>query len=241
MNFARLSFGGRLTVTLLLINVLLGLVFGQIAVRYALSEKDGEPGISLGDVRLFFQGDPTRCRLQTMLTGKMHDKLTSVEDRQTIDDWIADGAPRETYDTAIAPIFAARCVKCHGPGGEKATSPLTAFDDVSRHVTSSDTGVSYEGLADVSWLNLIVLTCFTTLVAGLFSFTRFSGAWKEWLMAVAYAAVFVHILSWWSAKQSDMYLHVIIATAVVFAVSIAAMALLTLADLWTTVQEEEQG
>jgi len=240
MNLSRLSFGGKLAITLVVINVLFGLLFAQIAVRYAVSSKDGEPGISMADIRLFFQGDPTRCRLQTMTNGPMRNKFASFEEKEALDDWIADGAPRETYDSAIAPILQARCVKCHGPGGEKANSPLTTFDQVSRFVESSDTGAGYEDLASVSYRNIILMTCLTALAVGLFYLTRFRGAWKEVLMIVSFAAILCNIISWWSAKQSNLFLHIIVATGVLLAVSIVVMAVMTLVDVWILPERSDE-
>jgi len=232
MELNRLALGGKLAVTLLLINILLGLVLAHIEVRYALGGKDGEPGITMTDIRLYFQGDPTHCQLETMMHGRMGKYFGSPDEREAMDDWIADGAPREAYDSTVAPILEARCVKCHGPGGEKVSSPLTTYEEVCRFVESSDTGVSYESLAAASYSQLVLMTLLAALAAGLFYLTRFTGRWKEVLMIVPFAAVFLNVLSWWSVKQSAPFLHIIVASSLFLAISIIVMVLLTLVDIW---------
>jgi len=241
MKLSRLAGGGKLAVTLLLINVLLGLLFAQVQIRYSLADKDGEAGLSMTDLRLYFQGDPTQCRLQEMMYGKMQDKFASADEREEVNDWIADGAPSETYDSDIASIFNERCVSCHGPGGEKASSPLTTYEEVSRFVGSFDTGVSYEHLASVSYIHLVAMVCIAALVGGLFYLTRFTGPWKEILIIVPLIAVFCNILSWWSAKQPGPFLHLMAASVIVYGAAIIAMALLTLVDLWVLLPPSEES
>jgi len=240
MELSRLASGGKLAVTFLLISILLGLIFAQIGVRYTLANRDGEPGITIADVRLYFQGDPTRCRLETMINGRMRDKFASPDEKQAVEDWIADGAPREDYDSTVAPIFQTRCIRCHGPAGEKATSPLTTFEEVSRFIESSDTGISYETLASISFFHLVAMICLAALAAGLFYITRFKGGWKEVLIVVPFVAAAINVLSWWSAKQSDASLHIIAAGTILYAASIAIMVFLTLVDLWILSEQEQQ-
>jgi len=238
MELHRLERGYKLAITLFLINVVLGVIYAQVQVRYAVSGRDGEPGISLKDVRLYFQGDPTSNRLQTQINGSMHDKFASSEEKIALDDWIAAGAPREEYDATIAPILEERCIGCHGPGGEKSQSPLTTYEEVSRYTEFSDTGVSYEYLAQISYLHLVALTCLAALVAALFHVTRFRGSWKPAVMALPFLAIACHVLSWWSAKQSVFYVHLIVASGVLFGGLILLMVALLLAELWILPAED---
>ena len=237
MNLSRLSFGEKLAVTFILINVLLGLLFGVIEIRHAIGSKDGEPGISMADIKLYFQGDPTRCQLQTQIHGSMHNRFASHDEVQAIDEWIAGGATSEGYAGAVEQVFAQRCVSCHGPGGERAVSPLTAYEEVSRFVQSMDTGVSYDHLAAISYQHIMLMTCLTALVVGLFYLTRYTGAWKQVLMAAPFAAIFCDVLSWWSAKQSDMFLHIIGASILVLGISLIVMPLLILIEVWVLPQD----
>jgi hypothetical protein len=238
MELHRLERGYKLAITLFLINILLGLIYAHVQVRYAVEAKDGEPGISLTDLRLFFQGDPTSNRLQTQINGSMHGKFASPEEKIELDDWIAAGAPRDVYDSTIAPILEARCISCHGPGGAKSQSPLTNYDEVGRYTQFSDTGVSYEYLAQISYLHLAVLACFTALVAALCYMTRYRGTWKQVIVVLPFIAAACNVLSWWSAKQSIFFIHLIVASGIAFAGLILLMVALILFDLWILPPED---
>lgn len=39
-------------------------------------------------------------------------------------------SPAPAYQADVAPLLAAHCVKCHGPGGQQASYPLTTWDEV---------------------------------------------------------------------------------------------------------------
>ena len=237
MTLSQLPFGYKLAITLFLINVLLGLLFAEIEIRYVVEMKDAEAGISFNDFRIYFQGNPTVCRLQTALAGSSHSNYASADEIQTVADWIADGEPRATYDSDIAPLFASRCISCHGPGGERADSPLTNYDQVTSYTSFFDTGVSYETLATNSFLYLIALTCFTGLLAAVFYQTRFRGIWKPTVLVVSFFMIFINVLSWWSAKQSVPFIHIVLASGLIFGVLIIVMTLMTLADLWILPEE----
>jgi len=239
MALNRLVLGYKLAITLFVINVLLGLLFAQIEVRYQLEMKDGEPGISFTDFRLFFQGDPTQNRLQAMIEGPMRNKFANSAEVQTIHDWIADGTLQADYESDVAPILAARCVACHGPGGEQAQAPLTTYDQVTRYTMVYDTGISYDSLAKNSYLHLVAMTCFTGLLSALFYLTHYRGAWKQVVMALAFFMIFINVLSWWSAKQSLFFIHIVMASGLIFAAMIVVMAVMTLLDVWLLAEEHE--
>ncbi|MBE3556023.1 MAG: hypothetical protein IMW91_02905 [Firmicutes bacterium] len=46
-------------------------------------------------------------------------------------------APKVHYEQ-VAPIFAQRCMMCHGPNGIEAQAPLTSYEEVLRFVSPGD-------------------------------------------------------------------------------------------------------
>ncbi len=235
---SRLSLSYRLAVTLLLVNLVLALLFVHVKVRYAVATKDGAPGLSMDDLRLYFRGDPTVCRLQFMIRGPMHGRFGAAEEMETIVDWIAQGATREDYENEVAPILAQRCIGCHGPDGEQSNWPLTSFEHVVRYTQLLDTGLTYEALADSSYPHLASLTFMAALTGLVFYATRWHGRWKGVIMALPLFCAVTNVLSWWSAKQSDFFAWLVYMTGLLYGLAMIAMILLTLIDLWVLGEEK---
>jgi len=240
MKLAKLALGYKVAVTLFLVNVLLAFFFAYTHLRYTVQYRDGEAGISFTDLRIFFSGDPTNCRLETMIAGPMRAKFASPDERETVEQWIADGAPEQSYPD-VEPIFKARCIRCHGPGGEKSEAPLTSFDEVTSFTQTADTGIEYPHLAQLSLISMAVMTALSALVVWLFYLSRFRGAWKEIVALLTFAAIFCNVLSWWSAKQSAAFIHIIVGSGVLLAALILLMAVLVFLDLWILPEEREEG
>ncbi|MCX8038112.1 MAG: hypothetical protein N3D11_13870 [Candidatus Sumerlaeia bacterium] len=237
---SHLSLTYRLAVTLLLLNLVLGLLFLHVKVSHAVRGNDESPGISMEDLRMHFQGDPTVNRLQFMMRGPMHDKFATADEYETIVDWIAQGATREDYESDVAPILAQRCVSCHGPDGERSDSPLTSYEQVLRYAQTTDTGISYDALADASHLYLVSLSCMATLMGLVFYTTRWHGRWKGVLIALPLFCASANVLSWWSAKQSDFFTWLVYMTGLVYGLTMLAMILLTVIDLWVLAEERPE-
>jgi hypothetical protein len=191
------------------------------------------------DLRYFFSGDPSQSVLQVMINGPMHQNLAGNDEKEIVEAWILEGAPSEAYEETVAAIFEARCIRCHGPGGEKADSPLTTYEEVQRYATATDTGVEYAQLARISERSIFVMTCLTALLCALFYLTRYRGGWKQVLIILPFAAMLVNVLSWWSAKQSPVFLHVIVASALVAALSAVLIVVMTFVDVWILPESEE--
>ncbi len=235
---SHLSLSYRLAVTLLLVNLALGLLFLHVKVRETIAVKDESPGLSMDDLRLHFQGDPTVNRLQFMMRGRMHDKFASPDEMDVILEWIAQGATREGYESDVAPILAQQCISCHGPEGEQSRCPLTSYEQVVRYTQMLDTGISYETLADASPLYLVGLATMAALMGLVFYATRWRGRWKGVLIALPLFCAAANVLSWWSAKQSDFFTWLVYMTGLVYGLVVIAMILITLIDLWILAEEK---
>jgi hypothetical protein len=239
MQISRLPFGHKLAITLLLINVVLGLVFACVQMNAAIGLKDGEPGMSMSDVRFYFLGDPDRSVFEAVLQRPTHWRYATAAEHQAIQEWVADGATTAVYEARIAPIMEARCLRCHSDEGERPESPLAIYEEVMAYTEVADPVEDYEQLAAISYVNLVLLTCLAAVVAGVFFLTRFRGGWKQVITLLPFAAVFGNILSWWSAKQSAFFVDVAVASSFVFGAFILLMVLLTLLDLWILPAREE--
>jgi hypothetical protein len=240
MQISRLPFGHKLAMTLLLINVVLGLVFACVQMNGAIGMKDDVPGMSMADVRFFFQGDPDRSILEAVLQRPTHWRYATAAEHQAIQEWVEDGATTAVYEARIASIMEERCVRCHSEEGERAETPLIEYEDVLLHTELADPGVDYDRLASISYVNSVLLTCLSAVVAGLFFLTRFRGGWKQAITLLPFAAIFGNILSWWSAKQSAVFVHLAVASSFVFGAFILLMVVLTLLDLWILPTKKEE-
>jgi hypothetical protein len=239
MNLSRLAFGYKLAITFFLANVLLGLVFTQMQLRQTLGPVDGEPNLSLTDVRYYFQGSPSGNLLLRSLDSPTHQGMLAVREAATLRAWVADGVSSDTYQATVAPIIEARCVSCHSPEGEQADSPLTLYEDVKEYAESEDTGLSEARLAAISYENMFLLTVLTALVTALFYWTRFTGVWKPTLAFLPLCAVLLSVVSWWSAKQSLLFTHLAAASGVALGALIALLAIIVLVDMWLLPEHRE--
>lgn len=241
MSLSRLSLGYKLAVTLVLINLLLGLLFAHVQLRNTIQNKDGEEGLSVVDVRYFFSGDPTKRILQASMNNPTHWSLTTAAEKEAIDDWIAAGAPSATYETQVAPILDGKCVRCHQAGGQRSVSPLGAYDEVRPYTELADTGVDYLRLAQLSLIGILAMVFAAVIVVGLFYATRFRGGWKDLFAFLPFVAILGNVLSWWSAKQSTTWVHIIIGSALVYGILVVVMVAVVLADTWILPAEERRG
>jgi hypothetical protein len=239
MNLSRLAFGYKLAITFFLANVLLGLVFTQMQLRQAIGPVDGDPTLSLTDVRYYFQGSPTGNLFVRTLDSPSHQGLLTLREEESLRAWVADGASSETYEATVAPIIEARCASCHSLEGEQADSPLTLYEDVKAYTEREDTGLSEARLVNLSYENMFLLTVLTALLTALFYLTRFQGVWKPILAFLPLCTVLLSVISWWSAKQSLLFTHVAAASGIALGALIALLAVIVLVDMWLLPEHRE--
>lgn len=232
MNLGRLSLGYKLTITLFVISTLIALLFEQVNMKYAIENRDGEPGVSLFDVRNFFYGDRSQSVLEIALESSSHQSYLTLDEREMLASWIESGAAREGYTASAGAIFDERCIRCHTTGGRRADSPLTSFEEVQRWIVARDSGVPYPRLARMSREYVLSTTCLLALLCGLFYLTRYERAWKQILIVAPLAAMLINVLSWWSAKQSETFVHTIVGSTIVGAASVILISLMILIDVW---------
>ena len=240
MSLSRLSLGFKIAVTLLLCNIPVGVFFAHIQIRDTMQGKDGEEGLSIVDVRYFFAGDPEKRVLQMAITDRTHWTFTTAVEKDLLEEWIADDAPADGYTSPVAAILDAKCVRCHSSGGERASSPLTTYEEVRPYTNLADTGVSYTDLARLSLFGILAMTVAGVIVLVPFLRTRGGGFWKDLLAFLPFLAILGNVLSWWSVKQSAAWVQVIVGSALIYGVLLAVMIAVVLCDMWLLPEEERR-
>lgn len=77
-------------------------------------------------------------RAATTVTSVVVLALLGCEPEPTCSAQVVDACPEQvpSYAQTVQPVLERSCVSCHGPGGEKASVPLTSWELVHRRASS---------------------------------------------------------------------------------------------------------
>ncbi len=178
--------------------------FGYIAAvtntYFTMHLADGDPAMTVNDIRIHFHGDPSKTLLATKLHGSMRPNLKDDTQLRTIMNWIAGGADRGGFEP-VRQILQAQCVRCHNAGFFR---PLETFEDVAKTATV-DTGMTWERLARLSHEHLfgIGLLCFA--LGLLVAWTSIKFKYKVGIIALGFLSTLLDTGSWWLTRINPAY------------------------------------
>ena len=220
----------RVLYTMVLIILGLGYLFAMIQIYEVHAGRDGEPGLSVEDIRIAYNGSPADTRLEAAIKGPMSSMLPD-EDKDTIMVWIGEGANQDTYQTSIKPIISTRCIACHS--GENPHIPsLQSYADV-KALGEKDTGVSIGTLVRVSHIHLFGLTFIFAFLGLIFSHSYVRRNYvKSIAIAVPFVAIILDIASWWLTKVSTPFAYVVFVGGALMGISFLYQWLISFYQLW---------
>jgi hypothetical protein len=149
-RLAQLSFAGKLTVTLFLLIVGPGYLFGTANILLKHQNADGEPGLTVDDLRATFHGltktfKPEDKRIvnsamlkQVLPGGEMREYLDKGGEPavRTLTKWLENAALKEEFtkpglveagDPTPQQVIQAQCIECHNAdGGDMEEIPYAA-------------------------------------------------------------------------------------------------------------------
>ena len=95
--------------SMFLITIGLGYLFALGHTYFSHEGRDGEPGLSVKDVKIAYYGEHQQTRLGAALNGSMGSNLEFPEHKQVIFDWIEEGTNEAVFWDKIDPILSESC------------------------------------------------------------------------------------------------------------------------------------
>jgi hypothetical protein len=229
-HFQELPVSMRTLFTGALLVVGLGYLFAALYVFAAHSGADGQPGLSVEDIKITYSGSAEITSLEKALRGAMSGMLPRAE-LESVVEWIHDGANKRDFEARIDGIFEANCLSCHD-GSNPHLSNLDGYDNVQL-VVAQDTGTDLYTLVRVSHIHLFGLTFIFFIMGFIFSHAYMRPVWlKLTIIAVPFAGVIADVLGWYVTKIFAPFAWVVLIAGVFNGLSFAVMWMVSMYQMW---------
>ncbi|UCH73481.1 MAG: hypothetical protein JSU82_14210 [Rhodospirillales bacterium] len=223
-----LSMRTRYTGTLLVLGI--GYLFARIHIYNSHAGRDGEPGLSVEDIRIAYSGSKEATKLEAAMMGPMSGMLPTNE-RGDIVGWIRRGLDEREYEDRIKPIFDRRCTACHD-GSNPHIPDLNGYHEVSESA-EIDTGMDIFTLVRVSHIHLFGLTFIFFIMGMIFSHAYLRPVWfKSLVIIVPFAAITIDIASWYLTKLHPAFALVVIGSGGLMGMSFAIQWVVSMYQIW---------
>jgi hypothetical protein len=224
----------KLVVSLTLMAVGLGYTIAMVNLYLTYSLTDGEPGLTVGDLRRAFYGNRDNTKLAAKIHGgSMEQFLPKTGDKEKILSWIQDGAEQSGYEAVVRPILAQNCVRCHNPNGLQRFAPLTSYEEVMT-VTQIDRGEPVSLWARVAHTHIQSIGLVFFVLGTVFSFTSVFGRWTAVLVVVPFGALVVDFGARFLARYYPGAVYLMLVSGGVLGAMFAVMILAPLYEMWLT-------
>ena len=216
--------------TMMLVVLGMGYIFALIQVHEVHSGRDGNPGLSVEDLRIAYNGSQADSRLEVAVKGPMA-RMISEEQRTAMIAWVRDGASKQGYVDEIEPIIKARCLACHN-GSNPHVAKLTDYASV-KELANLDTGVSIGTLVRVSHIHLMGLTFVFGFTGIIFSHAYVKRRYlKSVIIIIPFLAILTDIAAWWLTKVSSGFAYVVMIGGALMALSFAVQWIVSMYQMW---------
>jgi len=193
---------------------------------------DGEPGLTVSDLRRAFYGNRETTKLAAKIDGgSMEQFLPRPGDKEKILSWIQDGASREGYEAVVRPILAENCVRCHNPEGLQRFTPLTSYEEVMV-VTQVDRGEPVSLWARVAHTHIQSIGLIFLVLGAIFSFTSVPENWKTVIVVLPFVTLMVDFGARFLARSFPSIVYLMIPSGSVLGLMFAVMILVPLYEMW---------
>lgn len=230
-RFADASVSEKILDTMFLATIGLGYLFALAHTYFSHEGRDGQPGLSVEDVKIAYYGEHQQTRLGAALNGSMAGNLETPEQKQIIFDWIESGADAEGFGSRIAPIMEENCSGCHSVESGMGLAPLTSYDEV-KALTRTDTGASIQSLVRVSHIHLFGIAFILFFVGRIFILCEIPVLFKRMIVAIPFVAILLDILSWYATKAVPGFAYVVVMAGGLMGISLAIQILFSLYQMW---------
>ncbi len=230
-RFNDCSISEKLLDTIFLLTIGLGYLFALGHMYYSHEGRDGQPGLSVEDIKIAYYGEHQLTRLGAALNGSMSGNLEFPEQKQIIFDWIENGTDVDEFNAKVAPIMNENCVMCHSTESGMGVAPLTTYEEVME-LTHSDTGASIQSLVRVSHIHLFGIAFILFFVGRIFILCEMAPMVKRVMVVVPFIAILLDILSWYATKIVPGFSYVVIASGGLMGLSLAGQILISIYQMW---------
>jgi hypothetical protein len=229
-HFQELPTSMRTLFTGALLVVGLGYVFAMLYVFAAHSGADGNPGLSVDDIKITYSGSKGITRLESALKGPMS-RMLPQKDLAAMLEWIRDDAGKQAYSASIEAIVETNCLSCHD-GSNPHLSNLDGFERI-QEVLTQNTGADLYTLVRVSHIHLFGLTFIFFIVGFIFSHAYLRPVWlKNVIIATPFAGVIADVLGWYVTKVYTPFAWVVLIAGMFNGLSFAVMWVVSMYQMW---------
>lgn len=227
-----LSLPLKLLTSIFLIVLGIGYLISMVNLFLTYSLTDGEPGLTVNDLKRAFYGDRNNTRIAAKIDGgSMEQYLPVPGEKELILSWIQDGALKDEFDAEVLPILMRNCIRCHSTGGISSFRPLTTYDEVIT-VTKVDRGEPPMLWARVAHTHILSIGIIFFCLGIIFSLTSYKDSVKAIAVSVPFAALLVDFASRFLAKYMPDLVYLMMLTGALLGLSLAVMIVIPLYEMW---------
>lgn len=229
-HFKELPISMRALFTGALLVLGLGYLFAALYVFAAHAGADGQPGLSVEDIKITYSGSAEVTSLEAALRGPMSGMLPQ-QDLAMMLEWIREGAHKRPYAAEIESIVEQHCLACHD-GSNPHLSNLDSYDNISTLV-ATDTGADLYTLVRVSHIHLFGLTFIFFILGFIFSHAYLRPIWlKMSIIVMPFVGVIMDVLGWYVTKIFTPFAWVVLVAGLINGLAFAIMWVVSMYQMW---------
>lgn len=232
IRLATLPLPLKVLTSVFLIVLGIGYLISMVNLFLTYSLTDGEPELTVNDLKRAFYGDRNNTRLAAKIDGgSMEQYLPVPGEKEMILSWIQDGAYKEPFEEKVLPILFRNCVRCHSAGGISSFRPLTTYDEVMT-VTKVDRGEPPMLWARVAHTHILSIGIIFFCLGIVFSMTSYKESVKTIAVTTPFIALLIDFASRFLAKYVPDLVYLMMMTGALLGLSMAVMILIPLYEMW---------
>jgi hypothetical protein len=208
---------------------------------------DGEPGLSLRDLRVMFSGSSEAedgsgvmpSRMLTMIHGAMRQYVESDEEFGILESWLKAGGRIEAMHEGVdgkspAEVIMTNCLRCHAQSSRTEISRHSPFGqdefEVDAAMVSRFTGggaasrstpqYTLPRLILVSHIHMLSIPMFTLAVGLMFMMSGGPARFRAIVGPLPMAALAVDFAGWWLARLHEAFIYALVGAGAVFGVAL---------------------
>jgi hypothetical protein len=229
-HFQELPLSMRVLFTGALLVLGLGYLFASIYVYAAHSGADGQPGLTVDDIKVTYSGRAGITKMESALLGSMSGMLPQ-KDLNTIIDWVHEGANKKSYESTIQALVKDNCLSCHD-GSNPHLPNLDGWDNIQT-VVAQNTGEDLFTMVRVSHIHLFGMTFIFFVVGFIFSHAYMRPVWlKAAFVAVPFVCIMADVLGWYVTKVFTPFAWVVLLAGMFNALAFAVMWFVSMYQMW---------
>ena len=230
-RFSEASVSEKMLDTVFLLCIGIGYMFAMLHLYFTHQGRDGEPGLSVDDIRIAYYGRHQQTRLGAAINGAMGANLNLPEQKIIIIDWLDHGSKRAEFEEKVQPILNSNCIMCHSPESGMGLPPLTSYEKVLE-LARSDTGASLQSLVRVSHIHMFGIAFILFLVGRIFILCEMPVMIKRITVVIPFIAMLLDILSWYMTKVSPAFAWVVVISGGLMGISFITQIVVSIYQMW---------